>query len=1320
AVAELERRLSVAGLMRWRLEGTDFAAHSAQVDRLRDELLAELAGVEPRSVEVPFLSTVTGDWVDGAELDGGYWYRNLRQPVRFQTAVQQLSEMGHRKFIEISPRPTLTIGIEESLGDAAAEAVVVGTLRQDDGDRTRMLTSLAEAFVRGVPVNWAALLPTGRPTGLPTYPFQRSRYWLPPGVRGLRDVADLGLDPTGHPLLTAATTVPGSDVWLFAGRLSLDTHPWLEDHSVLGSVLVPGAAFLEMAVRAADEIGCRRVDELTQEAPLILTGQDVVHLRLVVEPADEAGRRRLSVYSQPADGTDRQAPTRHATGVLAGDGPHAAGDDLTTWPPPGASPIELTGLYERLADDGLDYGPLFRGLRSAWRLGDDVFAEVSLPETEQPPTGDGAYGLHPALLDAALHAIAVAGAGGSGDGRARLPFSWSGVTAHADGGTGLRVRITPAGLDAVRLAVGDDTGAPVLTIESLALRPVSAEQLARVRDRAGHSLYRVAWTALPPSAGEPAALTGECVVLDGDDGDDTDLAGVLGREGMVVATARDLSQVRTAIDAGGSAPDVVLLSESNRAADVDDLAEAARARTERLLGVVQSWLGDDTLSESRLVLVTRAAVAAGADEVPDLVQAPLWGLLRSAQTEHPQRFVLVDIDDDPRSYRALPSALRSGEPQLAIRQGTAHVPRLARTATGPAAVRPAVDGEGTVLITGAGGALSVKIARHLVSAHHVRRLVLAGRRGPAADGARELAAHLTELGAEVTLAACDVADRSALAAVLDAIPAAHPLTAVVHTAGVLDDAVVTGLTPGQLATSFRPKVDAVMNLHRLTEHLNLTSFVVFSSAAGIVGSAGQSNYAAANAFLDAFAHWRRARGLPATSLAWGPWTNLADGSRRDPRQFTRTGVIPLSEDDGLALWDAAMGHDEPVLAPVRFDLAKVAALPEPSPVLGGLVTTRRRRRAGRSQHGLPASLAGLPEAKQRDILRALVRTELAAVLGHDSPATVDPARAFTDLGVDSLIAVELRNRLAVATGLRLPATLVFDFPTPVAVAGRLHAELVASEPAVAATPRNQATADEPIAIIGISCRFPGGVRFAGDLWRLVEEGTHVVDPFPVDRGWAPGPTPTDATYPAGGAFLAGAADFDAGFFGVSPREALAMDPQQRLLLEVSWEVVERAGIDPASLRGSRTAVFTGLMPQDYATLFTGDPARLEGYAATAGSPSAATGRISYTFGFEGPAVTVDTACSSSLVAMHLAAQSLRNGECELALAGGATVMSTQATFVEFSRQGGLAGDGRCKAFAEGADGTGLGEGAGIVLLERLSDARRNGRRVLAVLRGSAV
>ncbi|MEU4933251.1 type I polyketide synthase, partial [Streptomyces yokosukanensis] len=726
--------------------------------------------------------------------------------------------------------------------------------------------------------------------------------------------------------------------------------------------------------------------------------------------------------------------------------------------------------------------------------------------------------------------------------------------------------------------------------------------------------------------------------------------------------------------------------------------------------------------------------------------AAVWGLVRAAQSENPDRFVLLDTDPadeggvDTVLDSVLGPVLAGAEPQVAVRGTGMSIPRLART-TGHVADTAATFGpEGTVLISG-GGSLGALAARHLVARHGVRHLVLASRRGPDAEGVRELVAELAEQGAEVSVAACDVSDREQIEALLASLPDGQPLRGVVHTAGVFDDGLIGALTPERLATVFAPKVDAVRHLDRLTRDLELDAFVVYSSVAGLSGGAGQGNYSAANAFLDGLMSNRRAAGLPGLSLAWGLWEQslgmAGHLSAVDQARASRSGVQEISAAEGMELFDAALGAGQALLVPVKLDLRSVradatagAAVPH---LLRGLVRTGRQQARAASTGGddkqLSDRLAGLTAAEQEALLLDLVRAQAAVVLGHSEAEGVRADTAFKYLGFDSLTSVELRNRLREATGLKLPPTLVFDYPTPLALARHLLGEFgdvaAPESTAVAVTPvAVAADPDEPLAIVGMACRLPGGVSSPEELWKLVVDGVDAVSDFPEDRGWDleglfdDDPDHAGTSYTSQGGFLQGAGLFDPGFFGISPREALAMDPQQRLLLEASWEALEGGGIDPTTLKGSDVGVFSGVSGQGYGTGAIAP--EVEGFAGTGLASSVASGRVSYVFGFEGPAVSVDTACSSSLVAMHLAAQSLRQGECSMALAGGAMVMATPATFMAFSRQRGLAADGRSKAFAEGADGMGLSEGVGVLVLERLSVARERGHKVLAVLRGSAV
>nr|WP_241832958.1 type I polyketide synthase [Amycolatopsis sp. CB00013] len=1199
------------------------AFHSHHMDGMLDEFRRFAEILTFRKPAIPLVSTVSGELITEATAPE-YWVEHVRRPVRFADGVRRLDELGADVLLELGPDAVLTsMAAEVFDGEGPA---LVPSLRGSRPEAEALAASLAELWVRGAEPGWRQVFGEHPKADLPTYAFERQRYWLidqdaagHPGAYGLGD--------TGHPLLRASVTTAEDGALLLSGRLSPLTQPWLADHVVGGDVVLPGTALLDLALRAAELVGSGGVDELTLEVPMVLSEAGV---QVQVSVRDS----RLLIFFRD---TEDDEWTRCASGTL---GAAAPAPDFGAWPPAG-EPLDLSDLYDRLADSGLDYGPAFRCLRAAWRSGDDLYAEVAaVPETQ------GGFGVHPALLDAALHVLELGSGGGGGP--AALPFAWSGVTLHARGADVLRVKLqnhvagAEAGTYSVSLKVADGAGEPVASVESLALRPLSTAP--RAQDGA---LYGVDWLPLPGTPG---------------------------------AAEYRLYPDLTAVD------------------DVPPVVAVRCTVLESVLDLVQAWLADDRFAPARLALLTDGAVAT---ENPDPAAAAVWGLVRSAQAEHPDRLVLADVTGED----GLAAGLASGEPEFAVRDGAVLVPRLTRV---PSPAPASFTTGGTVLITGGTGGLAGLLARHLVERHEVRSLLLVSRRGAAGP----LVDDLTALGADVTVAACDIADREAVAALL----AEHPVSAVVHAAGVLDDATITTLDHERLAAVLRPKVTGALVLDELTRDLDLSAFVLFSSSAATFDGAGQANYAAANAFLEALALRRRAEGRPGVALGWGLWA-AGMGGRLDEvglRRIARSGQLALSEVDGLALFDAALAADRPVLLPMRMDRAALrarasaAGLPE---VLNGLVRVARPAPSA-------APRGGLDEAALLD----LVRTTVAAVLGHPDAHAIDPDRAFTEVGFDSLAAVELRNRLIAATGLKIAPTLVFDHPNPRAVAAFLAAGSAPVRDDVSAP----AEADEPIAIIGMACRYPGGVSTPDDLWRLVADGNDGITRFPENRGWDtdgvyhPDADHRGTTYVREGGFLHDAGQFDPGFFGISPREALAMDPQQRLLLEISHEAVERAGIDPKSLRGSGTGVFAGVMYHDYATGLNRVPDDVEGYLGNGTSASIHSGRVAYTFGLEGPAVTIDTACSSSLVALHLAAQALRRGECSMALAGGVTVMATPEVFVDFSRQRGLAPDGRCKSFSDDADGTVWSEGVGMLLVERLSDARRNGHRVLAIMRGSAV
>ncbi|MFF4846166.1 type I polyketide synthase [Streptomyces collinus] len=1008
------------------------AFHSALMEPMLDEFARtahQLTYHEPR---VPVLSGLTGRPAAADELRSAhYWVRHAREAVRFGDCVRWLADEGRATaFVEIGPDAQLTAQTITALDGSGGGLLCTPVARRAaiEPEPQTLYSALGRVHAHGLPVDWRRVYADSgaRHVDLPTYPFQRQRYWLDGTTSSATDAAGAEARGgtravAGHPVLTHTTTVPGTNRLLCGGLLSGAAQPWLRDHAVAGQTLLPGAAFADLVLHAGDACGLDVLEELVHLAPLPLpaTDRDRIQVQVALGEPDGTGRRTADVYSRPEDGGALGAWTHHAGGRL---GPATETRDPAVavsavsamsgaWPPPDASAVSLTGAYERLAAAGYAYGPAFQGVKALWQRGEELFAEIG------PAAGEQArrHAVHPALLDAALHARLLTGPPA---GQARMPFAWQGMTLYATGATRLRARIRTTGPDTVRVDLTTTSGAPVAVVESLVTRPVPRPDPVPVRD-----LHRLSWANLPvPDDGARLSVA---------DPDDLGLAMVLSQEGTVAEGESDAAVVSlSATTAGGADPAAAAYALALRALDL--------ART-RLAG------------PGRLVVVTRGA----ADEAPDLPAATVWGLLRAAQAEYPGRLTLVDVDGGPESLRLVPAAVATGEPQLSIRGGRFGVPRL--TATEPAAVGMSTAagspfGQGTVLVTGGTGSLGAHLARHLVARHGVRRLLLVSRRGPEAPGARALQTELERAGAQVDLVACDVTERTQLEEPLTKF--GSDITAVVHTAGVLDDGVLEALTPERLATVWRPKADAAWHLHELTKDLPLTHFVMFSSAAGLLGNPGQANYAAANSFLDALAGHRAALGLPAVSLLWGPWADT-DGMAARTGRVHGGAVRPVAPGRALALFDAALAGADPVLAPLPLDRtpgALVAGTPLPPPLLGLLRPARPTASSDQAEDGVGEGgegawrdrLTGLPPVERTAALEDLIRAEAAAVLGHTDPSAVD--RDFPELGLDSLMSVLLRNRLSLLTGVPLAATVVYDRPNVRDLAAHLHAELSAALP----------------------------------------------------------------------------------------------------------------------------------------------------------------------------------------------------------------------------------------------------------------------------------
>uniref|UniRef100_UPI000566817B type I polyketide synthase n=1 Tax=Streptomyces sp. NRRL S-350 TaxID=1463902 RepID=UPI000566817B len=1042
------------------------AFHSPLMEPILDQLRDTITNLTFTPPTTPLISTLTGQPID--HTDPEHWIRHARHTVRFTDAI---THTPTTTYLEIGPTASLTPHLPTH---------ALTSLHKNQPETHTITTTLAHLTTHGTPINWHAYYAHTNPhtTPLPTYPFQHHRYWLDNRGTGPSTPDTMGLDSSGHALVTSVIDDPESGRLMFFGRIDADAHSWLADHVVAGRMVLPGTAYVDLLLHAGEACGLSQLDDLTLEAPLVIPRGAPIDVRMTVEPPDEAGRRTVRVHSRSSDPDSTW--NRNARAVLAPPSVPSVPsvpDGPGEWPPPGAQPLDLAPVYPALAAHGLDYGPVFQGLRHAWSRPGELFAETALPEG----TDVNGHVLHPALLDAALHAIGFGGLVDAGETGPRLPFAWRGVRADAPGAPGpttLRVRLAVVGPDTVSLQLFDGSGRGIGSVDALTLRGVPADQPSTAVPR---SLLGVRWQDLPPSDdAQPSwwAVLGE---------DEIGLTSLLQGAGGRIEEHSDLAGLAAAAAASGVTPDAVFFAPS--APKGADVPEATVLLASRVLAFLRTWLVDRTFTATRLVLVTRNATT-------DPVAAALAGLVRAAQAEHPGRLAVVDIDGGPDRLdpRVLAAALASGEAHITLRDGVAKVPRFAAlSAPEPVAVDLSA---GPVLVTGASGALGRLVARHLVDRHGVRDLLLVNRSGEMA----ELRAELESAGARVEVAACDVAERDQVAALLSS----RPVRAVVHAAGVLDDGVVESLTDEQLSRVLRPKFDGAWNLHELTG--DTTLLVFFSSIAGILGSAGQAAYTAANSALDALAAHRTARGLPALSLAWGPWTTEV-GMSAGRRRLERAGVVPLSPEEALELFDVALTRPEPLLVPVHADLAALSAAArrhQVPPIWHGLV--RPPAKDARRADPDPAPRFERMSVDERDRrLLDLVRREVATVLGHSSADTLDDGLAFSELGFDSLTAVDLRNRLEQATGLRLPASLVFDQPTAPDLVRFLSAEFGSAAPETTDAEDTlgtlftqaceQGRIEEGIELVSLAARFRPAFRTPDELGRRPH-------PVPLSRGSA--------------------------------------------------------------------------------------------------------------------------------------------------------------------------------------------------------------------------
>ena len=1317
AVEELESKFTADGRRCKRL-ATSHAFHSELMQPALEPFQTFAEQIEFAAAEIPLVCNISGEVLPANSVtDAAYWSSHIRQPVAFANSIDKVQELGCDLILELGPQGHLTRMAAANWSGKSENLVTC--LDRNTPDRKALLTAIGRLHVNGAKVDFKAMHAgqNRRPVQLPTYPFQRRRFWGPDKPR-----ADHAEFHTAHPLLGQKLSLAGiSNETRYESFVEPDSPPWLPDHEVMGQTILPGAAFVEMAIAACGTFPAS-VAEIRFEQPF--SPKRRTALQTIVRKVDDS--ENIETFSAGHDGSwtrhfTAKKSTTESIQPLGTDHLEILKAEMTEAAEPG-------DFYTKMSEIGLNYGPAFQTIREIRFSEDRVLTRL---ETSGDVRG---FHIAPTLLDGALHSLAV-GLLRQDDGNLFLPAGMDEVVCRESVPSEVwceAVWIDNEGEErSANLTLFAESGEVFMTITGLHVKQVSRSVL-RQMSGAGikRLLYEIRWEAF--RFPEKSAESQRWLIV----GDD-------------LAT----TEVATNLTEAGHEVRRVTVDEFSDGVEVDAidgvawlLCDDTEANCTAILSLVgQLTSGGPKTLRCGLNLLTQNGVAVGDDDTCRAEQAKYWGLGRVLGAEQPTlRCRLLDVSDAASAVSDIAAFLQTEtrDNQLALREGKFFAPRLrsvARSSETTATAWKPNDRETSFLITGGLGKLGRQAAKWLAD-NGAGQVVLVSRRQPDEETQAFLDAVM-ETGCDVVIHNADISSRDDVAGLFERFGQTSPdgykpLAGIIHAAGVLDDGLMTEQTWERFEKVLAPKVEAAKLLDEFSRDLSLDFFVLYSSVAAVLGSRGQSNYATGNAYLDGLAWQRRAAGLPATSINWGPWVEGMADDERVRRQMTLQGITPLSVDEAHQCMEQMLANNtvQATVLDVDWRRMQMGMGGESPPLLEGVAPARQKSQMGDS--AFVGKLKQLRGNAQRELLVTTIQELLQQIFStSDAPETDRP---LIEMGLDSLMAVEFSTQLQMMLGEAavIAPTMLFDHPTIDAISTHVLEMLDDSQTSEETPSRKQAkssdSADtdvpirtrEPIAIIGMSCRFPGA-HDVDEFWDNLINGVDSVGEIPADR-WdierfydadgQPG-----KMYTREGGFLDDIGDFDPTFFNISEQEACWIDPQHRMLLENSYRALEDAGIPTAPLEDRNVGVFMGIMGQDYAFLPRLEDSHIvEAFEGAGLSHSAGVGRISYVFGFEGPSIAVDTASSSSLVAVNQAMRSLQDGNCNLALAGGVNAILAPVNSLLMSKAGLLAPDGRCKSFSAAADGFGRGEGCGVVVLKRLSDARRDGDRVMAVIRGGAV